>query len=135
MTKDTVGGNRFFDIAYLIKNTVLCYALTAALLFAASVAAAMTALPEASVGLIVSIITYICICLCGFRAAKHSGSGGLLSGALSGLIYIALLYFIGSLVFGELNFTYSTALTVLICIVCGAIGGIMGVNSHRKKRR
>ena len=132
MTRDTVGG---FDLAFTAGNVALCYALTIALIFIASVAAVFCTLPEAAVSLIVSLITYICIGICGLRAARHSGANGLLSGALSGLIYVVLLYIAGCLAFGELNLTLSTAINVFTCILCGAVGGVIGINTRHKKRR
>ncbi len=132
MTRDTSGG---FDVAFAAVNVLLCYALTVALIFAASAAAVVFALPEAAVSLIVSMITYICIGICGFRAARHNGANGLVTGALSGFIYVLLLYLAGSLAFGELSFTLSTGLNALVCVLCGAVGGVAGINLRRRKRR
>ncbi len=132
MTRETAGG---FDIAFAAVNVALCYALTIALIFLASAVAVFCTLPEAAVSLIVSLITYVCIGICGFRAARHSGANGLLSGTVAGLIYVAVLYLVSSIAFGGLNLTLSAGLTALVCILCGAIGGIIGINTRHKKRR
>lgn len=135
MTKDISGGGGLFDVLFTARNTFIGFVLTIALLFIASWIAAAAALPEAITSLLVAAITYLCIGVCGFRAARHSGSNGLLSGAIAGFIYVVLLYFVGSLVYGELGFTYASALTAIICVMCGAIGGIVGINARPKRRR
>ena len=38
------------------------------------------------------------------------------------------------LVFGEFTFASSTALSMLLGIGCGAIGGIIGVNTKKRRR-
>ena len=129
----TDGG--MFDIIFGAKNIVICFLLTIVVLFVASWISVMVNLPEAAVALVVSIITYLCVGICGFRSARHSGSNGLLAGALAGLVYVIILYIIGCIAFAEISFSMSAVLTAVICIVCGAIGGIVGVNTKSKKRR
>lgn len=135
MAKDIINNNGIFDIGFTAKNTAFGFALTIAALFIASWIAVITTLSDAMVSLIVGFITNLCIAFCGFRAARHSGVHGLLSGAISGLVYVILLYFAGSIAFGELGFSYSAALSVIICVLSGAIGGIIGINTRHKRRR
>lgn len=134
MTRDNLNGG-LFDIAFIIKNTAVGFVLTMALLFIASVLSVVAVLPEAIVSLLVAAVTYISIGVCGFRAARHSGRSGLFSGAISGLIYVIVLYLIGGIALGEFGISYSSALTMLICILCGATGGIIGINTRSKRRR
>lgn len=134
MVKDISGG-RIFDIGFTAKNTVFGFLLSIALLFIASWIATVAALPEAIVSLAVGAVTNISVGVCGFRAARHTKAHGLLSGAVAGLIYVILLYFTGSLAFGELSFSNASLLTIIICILSGAIGGILGINIRQKKRR
>ncbi len=126
---------KVFDIAYSAKNTAICFALTIVLLFLASWIGVLTTMHEAVFNLIVSAITYISIGICGFRAARHTGNRGLLSGAIAGTIYVLLLILVGFIAFGEFGFDFSSALTACMCVLCGAIGGIVGINMRRKKRR
>ena len=117
------------------KNLLICLALTVLVLFLMSIIAVFANLQAAAVSLMVSIITYLCVGVCGFRGARKSGSNGLLMGAISGLSYGVVLYLIGAIAFGELSFNTSILLTLLICVLCGAVGGVMGVNMKSKKRR
>ncbi len=134
MSKEITNGS-VFDLGFTAKNTALGFALTIVLLFITSWIATIAAFSEETVSVIVGAITNICIAICGFRAARHSGVHGLLSGAVAGLIYVVLLYLAGSLAFGELGFSSSAALSVVISVLCGAIGGIIGINTHHKRRR
>lgn len=135
MAKDTVQKGSFFDIVFTLKNTAIGFALTVVLLFLLSIPATFAYLPEAVIEFIVAAITYLSVGFCGFRAARHLGRGGLVSGALSGLIYVALLTLIGIFVFGATGFSISSLLTIIFCIVSGAIGGIIGINVRIKRRR
>ncbi len=135
MTKELPGGNSLFDMVYAMKNLLISYLTTVILLFITAVAATYLTVPDSALDILVAVVTAACVMWGGFRAARHLGKQGLLSGALSGLIYMVLLYFIGSLIFGELSFETATALSLVIGIGCGAIGGIIGVNTKPKKRR
>lgn len=135
MAKDIQTGGGMLDLIFGAKNILMCFLLTILVLFVASWISVMVNLPEAAVALVVSVITYLCVGICGFRFARHTGSNGLLAGALAGLVYVIILYVIGCIAFAEISFSTSAALTAVICIVCGAIGGIVGVNTKSKKRR
>lgn len=118
-----------------IKNVVLCFSVTAVILFAVSCVAVGVNMPFDAVDLAVCVITYLCVVLCGFRSARRRGSNGLLTGALSGLLYALVLYIVSCVVSSKVFFGTSTALTFLICVLCGAIGGVVGINTNTKRRR
>lgn len=133
MAKDTGSVKGRFDLVFTVKNIVLSYVLTVVLLLAAAWISTLMTLPRDVTSLAVSVITYLCIGICGFREAKHLGTNGLLAGAVCGLVYVAILFIIGCLANGEISFEAAAALTAGICILCGAIGGIIGVNSGRRR--
>lgn len=135
MAKDIQTSGGMSEIIFGAKNIIICFLLTVVVLFIASWISVMVNLPEAAVALVVSVITYFCVGICGFRSARYSGSNGLLAGALAGLVYVIILYFIGCIAFTKFTFSMSAALTAVICIICGAIGGIVGVNTKTKRRR
>lgn len=71
----------------------------------------------------------------GFLTAKKLGTRGLASGALTGLIFFVALYIIGAVMHmlgnGGLAF-----IKLFLSLLCGAVGGIIGVNnSHKRIRR
>ncbi len=135
MAKDGAGGSRTFDAVFAVKNTGISFLATGILLFLGAIAATYFAVSDMVVELLVIIITGICVLWCGFRAGRHTGRQGLLRGALAGLIYLGVLYLAGSLVTREISFQTTTALSMVIGVGCGAIGGMMGVNVKTKRKR
>lgn len=135
MAKDMQTGGGAVNIVFGVKNILIGFALTIAILFIAAWIAVLTNLQEAAVSLVVGVVTYLCVGFCGFRAARKSGSNGLVSGAIAGAVYVVLLYFIGCIAFADFSFGMSVLLTAVICILCGAIGGVVGVNTRTKRRR
>ncbi len=136
MTRDTTrlyGGT--FDIAFMLKNTAVGFALSIVLLFIASVITALACMPEVIINLIVAAVTYLSAGVCGFRAARRAGKNGLLSGAASGIIYSAVLYIIACIVFGKIGFSASSAVTFGLCLLSGAVGGLIGINIRPKRRK
>lgn len=127
--------NERFDIIFAAKNIFFGFALTIVLLFIAALISAAVTVPRAVTCLIVNVVTYICIGVCGFRGAKKSGNCGILTGALYGLCYTSVLFVTGCLVKGGFSIDSGSAVTAAICIGCGAVGGILGVNATSKKRR
>lgn len=69
----------------------------------------------------------------GFITAKLNGSNGLLYGLLSGLIAFVLVLII-SLIFNFGAFSIFTLLKAIAIIICGCLGGILGVNLKRNKK-
>ncbi len=135
MVKEAAGEKNLFDIVFMCKNILLAFIATVVMLFLCAVAATYLAVSEPVTDILVMVITGVCVLWSGFRAARHTKRQGLLQGALAGVIYMALLYLIGSLVFGELSFQTATALSMIIGIGCGAIGGVFGVNAGSKRKR
>ena len=135
MTKGTSIPGGSFDILYYLKNTVIGFVLTIVLLFSVSVIGVFASFPEAVMKLLVSVVTYTAIGICGFFAARHIRRGGLVSGAISGLIYTIVLYLIGSIINGDFSLNSSSALFALFSVLSGALGGIVGINLGYKKRR
>lgn len=133
MAKDTGSVKGRLDLVFAAKNIVLSFALTIVLLLAAAWISTLMTLPKEITSLTVSVITYLCIGICGFREAKRLGTCGLLSGAVCGLVYVIILFLIGCIAKGEIDLGAAGAMTAGICVLCGAIGGIIGVNSRRRR--
>lgn len=123
------------EAVFAVKNIVICFLLTVAILFITACISVVFNSSDTVVALTVGVVTYFCVGICGFRYARRLGRNGLVSGALSGLIYVIVLYLIGCAVSASFIFNTSVVLTVTICIVCGAIGGIIGVNAGPKRKK
>ena len=61
--------------------------------------------------------------------------GGLIAGAVSGLVYTFILWLIGGLASQTVSFGACAVTALVIGIVCGAAGGILGINTKGSRRR
>lgn len=134
MTKELSGENGLFHGFYLLKNLLVGIVATAILLFLSAMVLTCVPVSEQAEEAVVLAITLFCIAWNGFRAARHTGRRGLFSGGVSGLLYMAVLCLAGLLMFGNAAWDGKTALSLCLGIGCGAVGGIVGVNTKQRRR-
>ncbi len=135
MVKESTEKKAFFDVVFLCKNTLLCFLASGILLLAGAVMATYLSMADSLTELLVYVLTAVCVLFGGFRAAKHSGRQGLLQGGIFGFVYMAILSIAGMLIYGEWSMQGTAWLSILIGILCGAIGGMLGVNAKPKRKR
>ena len=102
--------------------TLICLTIFSALL-------TYTNLSESLIQPVVISVTGISIFVGSFFATRKIKKNGIIKGIAVGLIYIFLIYIISSVV-NNANFELNTGSIVMMAIgiLCGAIGGIIGVN-------
>lgn len=102
--------------------TLICLTVFSALL-------TYTNLSESLIQPVVISVTGISIFVGSFFATRKIKKNGIIKGIAVGLIYIFLIYIISSVV-NNANFELNTGSIVMMAIgiLCGAIGGIIGVN-------
>ena len=112
----------FKGVGISIAFTLICLTIFSALL-------TYTNLSESLIQPVVISVTGISILVGSFFATRKVGKNGIIKGVLVGLIYILLIYIVSSVINGG-NFalTIGSIIMILIGILCGAIGGIIGVN-------
>ena len=118
--------NMFFKIikgvGISILFTLICLTIFSALL-------TYTNLSENLIQPVVISVTGISILAGSFFATRKVGKNGIIKGIAVGLIYILLIYLTSSIVNGgSFSLTIGSIIMILIGILCGAIGGIIGVN-------
>ena len=102
--------------------TFICLTIFSALL-------TYTNLSENLIQPVVISVTGISILAGSFFATRKVGKNGIIKGISVGLIYILLIYLTSSIVNGgSFALTIGSIIMILIGILCGAIGGIIGVN-------
>ena len=113
----------------IIKGVGISFAFTLICLTIFSGLLTYTNLSESLIQPVVISVTGISIFIGSFFATRKVGKNGIIKGISVGLIYILLIYIISSVVNGG-NFalTIGSIIMILIGILCGAIGGIIGVN-------
>lgn len=135
MVKEATEKTSFFDVVYLCKNTLFCFLVTGVLLLIGAVFATYLSVAEWTIDILVLVLTAICVLVGGCRAAKHTGRQGLVQGGIFGAVYMMVLTLIGMIAYGSWTMSQEVWLSVLIGILCGAIGGMLGVNTKSKTKR
>ena len=135
MAKETTEKLPFLDIVFLCKNTLLCFLATGILLLIGAVFMTYLSVAEGTVDLLVTILTTLCVLFGGYRSAGHMGRQGLVQGGIFGAVYMIVLTLAGMIVRGSWLMSQTAWLSVLIGILCGAIGGMLGVNTKSRRKR
>lgn len=120
---------------FMIKTVLIAYCISVALLFLVAVLAAFQAFSDRAIAIGANLVTAVGVLLCGFMSGRHFSSKGLVFGALSGVIYSGILCIIGALASKTPTFGTSAVTALTIGLICGAVGGIVGINTKRKRRR
>ncbi len=110
------------------KNLGIEFLLSIILLVILSVLLSTTSLNENVINPSIIFISAFSILFGSFLSSKKIKTKGIIIGAIQGIIYMLILYLISS--FSSMNFSIGTeSITmILIGVVCGALGGIIGVN-------
>ena len=123
-----------FDIIHTAKSVGIAYLVSVILLFVLSVGATVCDMEGKTVNVFITLITCISVALSGFMAAKGVGKGGLINGIVAGVIYTVMLYLAGGLINGNISFNTATLVAIVLGILCGGVGGVLGVNTKKRRR-
>ena len=113
----------------IIKGVGISIIITLIGLTAFSLLLVYTNLSENLIQPVVIVITAISIFLGSFLVNRKKESKGILNGAIIGILYIAIIYTISSIVNNmDFSLNFGSIIMIAIGIIGGAIGGIIGVN-------
>ena len=116
----------------IIINILLCFVFTLFWLVIFAVIITYTNFPDRLISPVVVILTVISIMLAAFLTARRRSTGGWHTGALTGILYMMILYCIGSIIYNNVAFGANTFAMFLLGILSGMFGGILGVNLKKK---
>ncbi|AGC68473.1 hypothetical protein Cst_c14840 [Thermoclostridium stercorarium subsp. stercorarium DSM 8532] len=108
------------------------YAITIPAMFILAAVLTFTDFPEKYVTAAVLIATLSALFVAGFKAGIHNEKNGAVKGALTGLVYMLILYLASSVVYNDFMLNKRSVIMIISGILAGAVGGIMGIN--RKAR-
>ena len=120
---------------FMLKTVALSYIVSLVLLLLAATVATFNSMSDTGVSILANVVTAFGAIFAGFSAGRHFSGRGLLFGAGCGIIYTVILCIIGNIVSGSLNFGVSFLTALTIGVLCGAVGGIAGINTKRTRRR
>lgn len=115
-----------------VKYILISYALSLILIAVLSALVVYTGMPEKYAPAGVCIITYFACFMSGFMTGTAASSKGWLSGAVSGVMNILILAVLAMAIMGSVNFEPGFFLKLLIAAICGATGGMFGINTKRE---
>jgi putative membrane protein (TIGR04086 family) len=123
-----------FNLEMIMKSVGIAYISTIFILTLLASLLAFTGLSEnfAALGLVVTAMTSNVIG--GMLIARNSKTRGWLNGGVGGAVYVILLYVFGALFYNSFGISKNTLIMLIICLISGAIGGIIGVNIKYKRR-
>ena len=129
------------EIKYNLNEKLVIYGLSLlvgiilviASMFLASLLCLAADLPESLSSPISALCVGVGAFSAGFLASKKIKSGGVLNGAVCGVILYALVFLL-SLIFSENGFSAISVLHLLIILISAMIGGILGVGAAAKRK-
>ena len=115
----------------IVRGVATALAITLATLICFAVIITYTPLNEAYADTMVAIATYIAIAAGSFAAAKGTSGRGWLTGLLCAAVYVLLLWIAGCIANGGTYINATLGTTAGVGMLCGAIGGIVGINTSK----
>lgn len=121
------------SLGVIFKGVLLAYIITMVIFLVFAVVITYTDFPESAIPSIVTITTIVSIFIGGAGVAKKARNKGWLNGALVGIAYIVILYFISALSLVGFVFDKNVISMLIMGILSGALGGIVGINLKTKR--
>ena len=116
------------NIKKVIKGSAFSIIITLIGLLIYSIILSYTSVSESTIPTIVIIITAISILIGSTISTSNIKKNGIINGMFVGLIYIAIIYLLSSIVTGNFLLNITSIIMIITSVLTGALGGIIGVN-------
>ena len=116
------------NIKKVIKGSAFSIIITLIGLLVYSIILSYTSVSESTIPTIVIIITAISILIGSTISTSNIKKNGIIIGMFVGLIYIAIIYLLSSIVTGNFLLNITSIIMIITSVLTGALGGIIGVN-------
>lgn len=117
--------------SYLLKGLVAALVVTFIFMAVAAALVTYTNMNESFISYISFASTCISALICGFVAGRGVNSKGVLWGVFLGLVYAVIMIAIIKAVAKTDTLGTSVIWTVVQAVLCGALGGILGINTKK----
>lgn len=122
---ESISGN---NVKRIIKGSAFSIIITLIGLLIYSLILCYTSVAENTMPTTIIIITAISILIGSTISTSNIKKNGIVNGMLVGIIYIAIIYLISSIVTGNFLLNSNSIIMIIVSILTGALGGIIGVN-------
>lgn len=126
--------DRGVSVGSVLKAVLLAYAITMIIFLVFAVIITYSNFPETAIPTVVVITTVLSIMLAGIKVARKAKSKGWLNGAIAGIAYMIILYFISALALTGFVFDRYVIYMLILGLLTGAFGGIVGINIGYKSK-
>ena len=116
------------NIKKVIKGSAFSIIITLIGLLIYSIILSYTSVSESTIPTIVIIITAISVLMGSTISTSNIKKNGIINGMFVGLIYIAIIYLLSSIVTGNFLLNITSIIMIITSVLTGALGGIIGVN-------
>jgi len=123
------------NVRAMAKGIAISYIITLPVFIIFSIILCFVDFPANLITPVVILTTIVSLLCSGYISSKGLKSRGWLNGAITGLIYISVLYLAGSTILSNFRIDRYAAITVVIAVLSGVIGGMAGMNSGHRSRR
>ncbi len=119
----------------ILKAVAFSYTVSLAAFLPTAYIAASRCFSDKAIGICAKFVCALGTLICGFVSGRISEKGGLTAGAISGTVYTSVLWIAGGILSQTAAFGAECAAALVVGVLCGAVGGIFGINSKSLRRR
>lgn len=117
-------------LMHIVKGVLIALITTILLLIIFAAMLTFTNIQENVITPVIIIITAISILIGSSIGNRNIKKNGILNGGFVGGIYMITIYFISSLLNWHFALNLQSIIFIVVCILCGILGGIIGVNKN-----
>lgn len=118
-------------IFIFFKGMAISLILTVILIFITSILLCTTNLKENIISPMIVFSNSFSVLVGAFLITKKAEKNGILLGGILGTIYILIMYLISSIIHSNFSLNMASIGMIICSIVCGSIGGILGINMKK----
>lgn len=123
--------NVILNLKVIAKTVLTALLITIILMGVLALLICYTPISEEAITPSVYVLNYFSVFMAGLLSAARAKRRGFVTGGLSGALYMLLVFLLGYLLFGGIEFTKAVAMNVVYCLVLGIVGGVVGINIRR----
>lgn len=110
------------------KETIFSMLLSILLILVLSIVISKTTVSENIIMPGIILISSLSIMIASINVSRKKEKNGIVNGTIMGLVYMGGMYIFSSIILKDFSLTLNSVIMILFGIICGAIGGILGVN-------
>ena len=120
------------SIVKVLIGSLISLVITIIALLVVSIILTYTDVSENIITVSVIVISALSILIGSIISAVNIKKNGIINGALVGFIYMITIYLLSSIFIAGFNVNMQSIIMILVSIFAGMLGGIIGVNFHKK---